>query len=165
MTRYPALAQPMVDGVRCMMVLDLPVDRQLQPIANKIVRDILTGLPPMDGVLCVGDPRDKNMAQKTLDAVSNPRGIPKFTFWVFDCRTAKPMPLIERLTLLSSYVNSSNKNVKYIGGKIVKNDKQRDEYEAQMLLAGHERIMLRDLNAAYSVDNVPYIRDDQFLIV
>lgn len=158
------MASPLVDGVRCMILNEVPVLRNFKPVPNRIVQDILRGLPSMDGVLVVGNMRDDDMAQRTLDAVMDERGIPKFVFWVFDSWTGKPIPLRDRIELTTSYVNASGKNIKYCGHKIVKSEKQVEEYRAQMILAGHDDIMLRDLDRPYCIDYVPYVRDDSLFV-
>lgn len=146
---YPVLVSPKLDGIRCLIINGQPVSRNLKPIPNLVVRERLSGLPAMDGELIVGDPRAQDVFNRTSSGIMSGSGVPQFKFWVFDALTNAPMPFLERLALAKSYANSCGKDVQYVAHKMVDNAKQLLEYEAQMLLAGYEGIMIRALQGPY----------------
>lgn len=147
---FPVLASPKLDGVRCLIINGQAVSRNMKPIPNNVVSDILHGLPPMDGELIVGDPKAPDAFNRTSSGVMSHDGIPKFKFWVFDALTKdSTMPFKERLILAKSYANSCGKNVQFVEHKLIKNVDDLLEYEAQMLLAGFEGIMIRDPDGPY----------------
>lgn len=147
---FPILASPKLDGVRCLIINGQAVSRNMKPIPNAIVRDILGGLPPMDGELIVGDPKAPDAFNRTSSGVMSRDGAPVFRFWVFDALTRDAaMPFKERLELTKSYANSCGKNVQLVGHKLISGVEQLLEYEAQMLLAGYEGIMIRAPDGPY----------------
>lgn len=147
--RYPLLVSPKLDGVRCLIINGQVFSRNMKLIPNEVIRDILGGLPPMDGELIVGDPKAKDVFQRTMSEVMRRDGAPHFRFWVFDALTRAPTPFSERLELAKSYAGSCGKNVQLVGHKLVKTAEQLLEYEAQMLLAGYEGVMVRDPAGPY----------------
>lgn len=147
--RFPVLASPKLDGIRCLIINGQAVSRNLKPIPNMVVSEILRGLPPMDGELIVGPPGAADVFNRTSSGVMSKDGIPKFTYWVFDALTANPMPFKYRLVLAKSYANASGNTVKFVAHKIISNLEELNEYEAQMLLAGYEGIMVRDPGGPY----------------
>lgn len=147
--RFPVLASPKLDGVRCLIIQGKAVSRTLKPIPNLVVQDILAGLPPMDGELIVSQPRGEGVFNRTSSGVMSRDGIPKFSYWVFDALTNTPMSFVERLALAKSYANSCGNNVKHVAHKLLNNVEELLDYEAKMLLAGYEGIMLRDPDGPY----------------
>ena len=96
-------------GVPCQIVNGQPMSGD-RPIQNALVVDMLTGLPPMIGVLTVGPSMAEDVFERTLAAVRDPQGVAPFMFYVHDCLTTTPRPLSERLQLAQSYVHSCNPN-------------------------------------------------------
>jgi DNA ligase-1 len=146
---YPVLASPKLDGIRCLIINDQAVSRNLKPIPNKVVSDILRGLPPMDGELVVGAPTDKDVFRTTSSAIMSRDGAPKFTFFVFDALTRAPMQFNQRLELAKSYAESSGKCVQFVHHKLIKSAEGLLAYEARCLLDGYEGVMVRDPNGPY----------------
>jgi DNA ligase 1 len=146
---YPVLVSPKLDGVRCLIINGTPMSRNMKPIPNLAVRSILGGLPPMDGELIVGEPRAPDAFNRTQSGVMSTEGIPHFRYWVFDCLTTAQYPFTQRLELAKSYALSSGKNVEYVAHKLIKSTEGLLEYEAKMLLAGYEGIMVRSPDGPY----------------
>lgn len=146
---FPVLASPKLDGVRCLIIAGTPVSRNLKPIPNLMVQDVLGGLPSMDGELVVGPPAAKDVFQRTTSGVMSRDGAPSFTYWVFDTLTASPYPFAQRLEMAKSYAGASGKNVQFVAHKLIKSVDALLEYEAKMLLAGYEGIMIRDPSGPY----------------
>lgn len=146
---FPVLASPKLDGVRCLVVNGQAVSRNMKPIPNAAISEMLRGMPPVDGELIVGKPGAPDVFQRTSSGVMSRDGIPKFRFWVFDALTRDPaMPFKDRLDLAKSYVNGYEHSM-HVAHKLIKSVEQLLEYEAQMLLAGYEGIMIRDPAGPY----------------
>lgn len=83
--RYPVLASPKLDGIRCLILDGVTVSRNLKPIPNHFVQDMLKGCPEgWDGELIVGEPNGAGVFERTQSGVMSVSGTPKFTFFVFD---------------------------------------------------------------------------------
>lgn len=146
---YPILASPKLDGIRCLIINGQPVSRNLKPIPNRAVHEMLSGLPSMDGELIIGEPRGEGVFNRTSSGIMSRDGVPKFKFWVFDTITNAPMPFTQRLELVRSYADSSGGYVQHVSHKLIKTVEGLLEYEAQMLLAGYEGVMIRDPAGPY----------------
>jgi DNA ligase-1 len=77
--RYPALATPKIDGIRCVMRDGRALSRSLKPIANRFVSATLAGLPPFDGELVV-----PGTFQDVTSGIMSTDGCPNFRYKVFD---------------------------------------------------------------------------------
>ena len=147
---FPVLASPKLDGIRCLIINGVPVSRNLKEIPNRIVFEMLKGLPAMDGELIVGEPRGNDVFNRTSSGIMSRDGAPKFKYWVFDALTRDPtLGFNQRLELAKSYANSSGQFVQLVQHKLIKTVDALLEYEAAMLLAGYEGIMLRDPSGPY----------------
>ena len=90
---YPVIATPKIDGIRCLIVDGVPVTRNLKPIPNRHVTEVLSAmdLPNLDGELTVVG--DFNSVQSALMSRG---GSPDFMYNVFDL-VDESMPYMERL--------------------------------------------------------------------
>lgn len=77
--RYPVLATPKLDGIRCLMVDGVAMSRSMKPIPNLFVQKELAGLHGLDGELMVNG--DFNEVQS---GIMKREGEPNFTYHVFD---------------------------------------------------------------------------------
>lgn len=79
--KYPVLASPKLDGIRCLIVDGIAVSRTLKPIPNRHIQETLAkyDLEGLDGELMVEG--DFNSVQS---AVMSIEGKPRFSYWVFD---------------------------------------------------------------------------------
>lgn len=146
---YPLLASPKLDGIRCVIIGGVPLSRNMKPIPNRAIREILTGLPAMDGELIVGAPGGKDVFQRTSSGVMSAEGVPEFKFWVFDVILQQLMPYNQRYELAKAWAASCGSTVNHVTHKLIKNPEALQEYEAQMLLAGFEGVMVRSLDGPY----------------
>ena len=77
--KYPVLATPKLDGIRCLMVDGVAMSRNMRPLPNKYVQSKLAGLHGFDGELMVkGDFND------VQSAIMSVEGEPDFEYVVFD---------------------------------------------------------------------------------
>lgn len=147
---YPVFVSPKLDGVRCLIINGIAVSRNLKPIPNRVVSEVLRDMPAMDGELIVGPPHGPDVFNRTSSGVMSRDGVPKFTYWVFDALTNAPMQFNERYDLMKRYVNSvGSRVVQPVIQKFVKTPEALLAYEADMLLAGYEGIMIRSPNGLY----------------
>lgn len=84
--RFPFLASPKLDGVRCILTPKGPVTRALKPIPNVWLRETLSDpdLIGLDGELIVGSPTAPDAMQRTTSGVMSHKGRPEVCFHVFD---------------------------------------------------------------------------------
>lgn len=146
---YPVLASPKLDGIRCIVYNGVAYSRNMKPIPNKVVAQMLNGLPSLDGELIVGPPGGKDVFNRTSSAIMSREGVPEFTYWVFDVVLNRDLPFNQRLDLAKEWAAASGNYVKHVAHKLVKSAEGLLEYEAQMLLAGYEGVMVRSLDGMY----------------
>jgi DNA ligase-1 len=102
--KYPVIASPKLDGVRCVTTNDGGRSRTLKPFPNMALDEALYGLPAwLDGELIYGEPNTEGVFNRTQSAVSTIEGTTEgLTYYVFD--NADPadrhLPFISRLTLV-----------------------------------------------------------------
>ncbi len=151
--RFPLLASPKLDGVRCIIRGGEALSRSLKPIPNAAIQkwaalncDALEGL---DGELIVGSPTaqdgEETVMSRTMSGVMRMDGQPDFTFWVFDS-TKYEGPFFRRLAIIPLVLPLHSKIVKH---DYVENEAHLRIYEQLCLTEGYEGIMTRDPNGLY----------------
>jgi DNA ligase-1 len=151
--RFPLLASPKLDGVRCIGARGEAISRNMKPIPNKHVQDVFKTLAqhhPFDGELVVGSPKDPLCFQNTQSGVMRAEGRPDFKFWIFDIVSGEPFYM--RLERVRKYIKGLGMPAgifQYVAHKEVRTAEQLLNYEATMLLQGFEGIMLRDAKGDY----------------
>ena len=141
--KYPLLASPKLDGIRCVVKDGQLVSRSLKPIRNLHCQELFSHLEGFDGELIVGSPTAKDVFQKTTSGVMSSKGEPDVKFYVFDNwkRTGGYS------SDLISY--STNNTVVYVESKIVNSLEELEEVYKEFLDEGYEGVMLRDPEAPY----------------
>lgn len=84
--QLPCYASAKIDGFRCVLGKQ-PLTSRLGPYRNPFLNRELGGLLPeplLDGELVVGSKNAKGVLQRTSSGLTNSRGEPDFTLWVFD---------------------------------------------------------------------------------
>lgn len=146
--RFPVLASPKIDGIRCLITLDGAVSRNMKPIPNKHIRAALAHLPyGYDGELLTytdGQRDDFNVVQSK---VMRRDGTPDFKFMVFD-NFAAPGGFQDRLNL---HVNANGEqHVAVVWHVMIKGREFLEAYESDCVERnGWEGIMLRDPGGIY----------------
>jgi len=160
--RYPVLASPKLDGIRCVIRGGHALTRALKPVPNMQIRSALEELGPLsegfDGELMLPYPAT---FQAVSSAVMSHRDEPPgdWFFAVFDC---VPSPSVSLKTfearaqdtadLIRSVQRTCPENWRPVMACRQKRIESADElmaYEADMLEAGHEGVMLRSLDGPY----------------
>lgn len=142
--KFPYLASPKLDGIRCLIHPELgPVSRNLKPIPNYYIREVLSYLPNgWDGEIIVGAPYGDGVFNRTTSAVMSHNGEPDFTFHVFDNYLDRGH-FAERIGNLNK-ITMVDKPVVVVPHIDVCNVEELLATEAKALQDGYEGIMLRD---------------------
>ena len=156
--KYPAIASPKLDGIRCIIKGGVALSRSLKPIPNRYVQRILGNhnLNGLDGELIVGDATAKDCYNVTQSAIMSADGEPVFTYWIFDYVSSTD-------GYLSRYYNVPmrgvlNKNIYWAKGRCfvqqlsqqyIYDEEKLKSYQESCLEQGFEGVMLRDPNGRY----------------
>ena len=141
--RYPLIATPKIDGIRCLIINGVAMSRSLKPIPNAYIQSIL-GKPEfngLDGELLVGD-----TFQDATSGIMSADGQPDFRYYVFD-KWDDTAPYEERIQELDCY--PANARITQLIPVTLSNRAELDTYSAEMLAQGHEGIMVRSPDGPY----------------
>lgn len=144
--KYPVLATPKLDGIRCCIVDGVAVSRNLKPIPNDFIRNELEGLEDLDGELVLRDlTADFNQVQS---AVMSQEGEPDFVYCVFDKFTTPHMSYEERLTeLREEYLE--HKRFKFVTPVEITDEDMLNKYVDYCVSNGFEGAMIRQPGSIY----------------
>jgi len=154
--KFPCLASPKLDGIRCLIIDGVAVSRNLKPIRNKFVQDKIgkSYLNGLDGELIVGDPCDPMCYRNTSSGVMSEDGEPDFKFYVFDnfhlgherdfqTRSLVVDNILQKATL------TNNDHLVMLEHEEILNPEELTEYEETCLQLGYEGIMVRKPDGFY----------------
>jgi len=141
--KYPLIASPKLDGIRCLKIEGRVLARSLKPIKNNYIRTVLEELLPdgVDGELMAGD-----TFQACTSAVMSEDGEPEFKLWCFDMVGGDlKQPYIDRLRALKkAIVKINDPRVEFVPIKSINSKEELDECEKKCLAEGFEGVMVRD---------------------
>jgi DNA ligase-1 len=150
--RFPVMASPKLDGIRCIVVNGMAMSRNWKPIPNKHVQKLLsTGdFDGLDGELIVGEPGGAEVYRNTMKGVMSEDGEPDFRFYVFDnIYAGEKTPFRERfLSLVAMHIDDKFPG-RIVWHKDIHNQEQLDEEESLRLGQGYEGLILRDPKGPY----------------
>ena len=155
--RFPLLASPKLDGLRCVIKEGVALSNTLKPIPSHCVQRILgNGLyNGLDGELIVGSPTAPNVFSDTMSYVMAHNKEFDFTYYVFDLWDC-PYPYDYRAGLLTATLeklydgpDATVGRIKLLKQTLIDDFDELAKYEARMVAEGFEGIMLRDLNGMY----------------
>lgn len=151
MKQFPIYVRPRLRGVDCFIRNGFPMLHQTgvalrkqTPLPNRVVTDILSGLPPMLGTLVCGPVDAKDAGKRTRELMLVTGGAPEFTFWAWDVATAIPRPFTERLLLLGSYANASPSVCVAAPWRLILNAAALRDYENAQFDLGFAAIVKQD---------------------
>src|SRR5579864_5399096 len=152
--RFPVYALPKLDGIRCLIPEATAVSRKFIPIANNHVRTTLSwpDFTGLDGELVVGPPHAENVYNRTCAVNGNKVAEPDFTYQVFDDFTLAEFSYAQRLESLRERVEKISElfpMVQMVEAVHVSDWTELEAYEALMLDAGYEGVIVRSPEAAY----------------
>ena len=144
--KYPVLASPKLDGIRCLIVDGKPVSRNLKPIPNKFIQEELAklSLPELDGELMIRT-GDFNSVQS---AVMSEEGRPDFVYIVFDYWQEPKLGYARRITSGIS-LGLMSERVQYIQNQHIENARQMEQQYDKWLAQGYEGAIIRDPYGPY----------------
>lgn len=143
--RYPVLATPKLDGIRCIVIQGKAMSRSMKPIPNDYIRSKLTAYDGLDGELMVRG--DFNNVQS---AVMSKYGRPNFTYVVFDY-----YPMVfgynTRVSFLKDDVlaNNTDLHIKLLIPKQIDNEQELDAYMDVCIAEGYEGVIIRAPQGIY----------------
>ena len=140
--KYPVLATPKLDGIRCIMVDGEAMSRSMKPIQNEYVREVLEMLPDLDGELMV-----KGDFNQVSSAIMKRTGEPDFTYCVFDIRSDKPYT--ERMSHLREIYRYLPEQIELILPTIINNEEELLALLDKYLEEGYEGVMIRQPDSPY----------------
>lgn len=143
--KFPVLATPKLDGIRCLRIDNRTVSRKFLNIPNMYIQGMTACLPDgLDGELMVPN----GTFNQVQSAVMSEDGTPEFEFHVFDYVSNDiNKPYVERMLELGTLVLPSF--CKLVLPVVINNMKELDTYEEKCLAEGYEGIMVRAPNGKY----------------
>lgn len=149
--RYPLIASPKLDGIRCLIINGVAVSRTLKPIRNKTVQAWVKAnaavLEGLDGELVSG-PHDAEVFNRTTSVVMSEDGGEEWTYHVFDLWNLGH-PYRARLQLLLSTAIGLKYKVKMVPAKLCRTETDLKRFEQECIKRGYEGAMVRDPNGVY----------------
>lgn len=149
--RFPVLATPKLDGIRCLKIKGEVVSRKFKPIQNEHIRKTLKKLIPegADGEIMSG-----TNFQECAGDVMRRDGKPEYTYhwfdWVYRGNTDEPYARrIMRMVDKIQAGKFSDPRVKPVIPKLITSMEQLARYEAQCLEDGYEGVMIRSPEGIY----------------
>lgn len=146
--RYPLLASPKLDGIRCVIIGGQVLSRSLIPIPNLHVQKLF-GIPELEGVdgeLIVGDPTAPDVYRVTNSGVMSIDGEPDVVLFAFDefCNPGMPFEIRRK-----GLFNRKAARFQILANTKVVNLDDLLDFEEGCLDDGFEGIMLRDPEGQY----------------
>lgn len=146
--KYPLIASPKLDGIRCIMRDGVAYSRNMKPIRNNHVQNCLARWDGLDGELIVGSPTDPLCMSNTSSGVMSYSGSPDFQFHVFD-HTQREGGFSDRLEYVELTVGNMDEHVEIVRHTIIRDHHHLRTYEEVALQAGYEGVMLRAPQGPY----------------
>ena len=153
--KYPCYASPKLDGLRGLVHEGKLLSRSLKLIPNKHVQAILSQpmFEGMDGGLIAGSPTSPNaMQEATSFFMARDKVSDDFTFFVFDLHNDPDEPYIARHDALIKRFNGAatiGMNLRLHERRLINDEAELLEYEAECLTKGYEGLILRSLHGRY----------------
>lgn len=143
--RYPLVASPKLDGYRCIVINGVAYSRNMKPIPNPFVQQVLSVHHGLDGELIVGSPTEGHVLGRAAEVMRKGGHEPDFKLHVFDDPRMPEWPWRDRF-----------RGVPHHGERVTKVPHLNIEsasdllcFEKACLAEGYEGVMLRDPNAPY----------------
>lgn len=141
MTDFLKLARPLMRGVRT----DIRGGQASEFIKNRMVRDMLGGLPSFTGEVVVGKPIDPTCHEATQLFLEDELLLHPFIFWVYDMQTTGLYGLRERLDMAETMVAACGPVVQYVQHELIHSKEELDKYAEKVVTQNHfPGIVLRE---------------------
>jgi DNA ligase-1 len=148
--RYPLLASPKLDGVRCIVWEGVAYSRNAKPIRNKHIQEWAKEFHNLDGELIVGSPTDPHCLNNTQSGVMSYKGEPDFRYFLFDSIEAPGYRSIfmDRVDHVQEELRGEER-IECVGHIMVHSADEVQAAELRWIAAGYEGVMLRDPQGPY----------------
>ncbi len=144
--KFPVLASPKLDGIRCIIRGGVAMSRHLKPIPNRYVQAQLKGAPEgLDGELMLEVP---GTFAKVSSAIMSHDGEPDFTFWAFDMVGPDPYD-VRYLNLTAEVQNLQGSRIMRLEQTLCNNLDELSAFEERCVEHGFEGAMVRSRDGAY----------------
>lgn len=151
--RFPVMASPKLDGIRCVIRDGVPLSRKLKPIPNKHVCKVLSGLPAFDGEIMMRDDFTGKLLpfDKVQSAVMSHDGEPEIEYHVFDRYGPEGYKdRYEWAAAMISFISSVPPTLlKLVEHKMIGSVEELLDFEERCVEQGYEGVMLRCPNGPY----------------
>ena len=147
--KFPVLASPKLDGIRCIIIDGVACGRSLKPIPNKRVQELF-GRPELnglDGELIVGDACAISVFQVTTSGVMRRGGTPDVAFMVFDNYLAEG-GYESRMEVVNE-MSAPFRRVHVVCTTHLSSIEELDAMEQDYLEEGYEGVMIRSIDGPY----------------
>ena len=144
--RFPVLATPKLDGIRCLKIGGRALTRSFKPISNTFTREwIEANLPDgVDGELAVGA-----SFNETASHIGRHDGQPDFRFHIFDfVGRSLDAPYVERAAALAALPLDEDRCVKVLPQVMLTQD-ELTAFEERCVAEGFEGVMIRTPDSPY----------------
>lgn len=147
--KFPVLATPKIDGIRCIKINGQALSRSFKPIPNHHIRQMIEANCPdgFDGEILCGDG-----FSDVQSMVMKREGTPDFTYLVFDTvRDSLDTPYVQRqINLAEDFCHTPMLAFcKPLYGVLINSLEDLKEIMAKHLAEGHEGTMIRDPQSPY----------------
>lgn len=148
--KYPVLATPKLDGIRCMKVNGQALTTSFNRVGNKFIANMIEMFMPdgVDGEITV---RGETFSQMS-GSIRRSTGEPDFIFSVFDYLYDNASdPYSERMKKLEGLFNPMFESRRFepVLPVQINSESELAEYEQKMLDAGYEGVMVRSPDGPY----------------
>jgi DNA ligase-1 len=152
--RYPVLASPKLDGIRCVVVDGVPLTRKLLGIPNRHIAKTIAdaGLPALDGEITLRDIDGRKATfQEISSAVMSVNGTPDFEYHVFDSFETPRASFRDRHGVVVVFVTGAKLPwLKVVPHTELTGPEQLVAFEQKAVdTDGYEGIMLRSVTGLY----------------
>jgi DNA ligase-1 len=145
--RFPLIATPKLDGIRCVIHNGIPYSRSMIPIPNRYTCSMLRDWchVPLDGELML---RGKDTFQSQTSAFMSGGGEPDFVYWVFD--HVGPQRYVDRVLRLKEWCEGyAPEFIRFVPTHVLRSLGDLHAYEQKALKLGFEGVCLRKPSARY----------------
>jgi DNA ligase-1 len=153
MLKYPLLASPKLDGIRCNVTEEGCMSRTMKKLPNRHIQEMFKDFMYLDGELVAGDPTDPLCYNKTQSIVmSLDKDASDVKFHVFDINHMlyAKRAFEERLYMVEQLLcDYSSENLIAVRHEAITSEAELTEYENVVLSRGYEGVMLRDMYGEY----------------